>query len=82
MIPLKYLSNFYRTLEMPLVSYEINLTLTWSKKCVIASNTAANQETTFPTTATKLYVPVVSSSTQDNAELLQHLKSGFKRTIN
>ena len=42
MVPLKYLSNFWRFYEMSLVNYEINLILTWSKKYVIASNTAAN----------------------------------------
>ena len=40
------------------------------------------KETTFAITDTKLYVPVATVSTQDNAKLLQQLKSGFKRTIN
>ena len=79
-IPLKLLSNFWRTLEMPLINYKINLILNWSKDFVI-SNTAANQDTTFAITDTKLYVPAVTLST-DNAKLLQQLKSGFKRTIN
>ena len=82
MVPFKYLSNFWRTLEISLINCEINLILTWFKNCVIASNTGANQETTFAITDTKLYVPVVSLSTQHNAKLLQQLKSGFKRTIN
>ena len=81
MVPLKYLSNFYRTLEMPLINCEINLILTWSANCVI-SNAAPNQATTSTITDTKLYVPVVTLSTQDNAKLLQQLKSGFKRTTN
>ena len=79
MVPLKYLSNFWRTLEMPLINCEVNLILTWSKDCVISSATG---ETKFKITETKLYVPVVTLSTQDNAKLLQQLKSGFKRTIN
>ena len=82
MVPLKYLSNFWKTLEMPLINCEINLILTWSEKCVIASNTAANQATTFPIADTKFYVSVVTLSTQDNAKILQQLTSGFKRTIN
>ena len=41
-VPLKYLSYFWGTLEMPLINCEINLNLTWSEKCVIASNTAGN----------------------------------------
>ena len=81
MVALKYLINFWRTLEMPLIHCEINLILTWYANCVI-SNGAANQNTTFAITDTKLYVPVVTLSTQDNAKLLQQLKSEFKRTIN
>ena len=80
-MPLKYLSDFRKTLEMPLIKFEINLILTWSANCVI-SNAAANQETTFAITDTKVYVPVVTLSAQDNAKLLQQLKSGFKRKIN
>ena len=52
--------------------------MTWSDKCVLSNNTKA---TAFAVTDTKLYVPVVTLSTQDNAKLLQQLKSGFKRTI-
>ena len=81
MVPLKYLSNFWKTLEMPLINCEINLILIWSANCV-TSNADANQVTTFAITDTKLYVPVVTSSTEDNAKLLQQLKSGFKRRIN
>ena len=82
MVPLKYLSNFWRTLDMLLLNCEINLILPWSEKCVIASNTAANKATIFAITDTKLYVPVVTLSTQNNTKLLQQLTSGFKRTIN
>ena len=81
MIPLKYLSNFLTTLEIPLINCEINLILTRSANCVI-SNAAANQDTIFATTDTKLYVPVITLSTKDNAKLLQQLKSGFQCTIN
>ena len=56
-----------------------NITLTWSSTCVIFSATG---ETKFKIIDAKLYVPVVTLSTQDNAKLLQQLKSGFKRTIN
>ena len=81
MVPLKYLSNFWRTVEILLLICEINLILTWSLKCVIASNIAANQATTVVITDTKLYIPIVTLSTQDNAKLLQQIKSGFNRTI-
>ena len=63
---------------MPLINCEINLILTWSSTCVNTNSTGAGR---FAKTETKLYVPVVTLSTQDNAKLLQQLKSGFKRTI-
>ena len=78
-IPLKYLSNLWRTLEMPLINCEVNLILTWSKECAITNSTGEGK---FKITETKLYVPVVTLSTQDNAKSLQQLKSGLKRTIN
>ena len=76
--PLKYLSNFWRTLEMLLINCEVNLILTWSKDSVI---TNSEGEAKLAITETKLYVPAVILSTQDNAKLLQRLKSGFKRII-
>ena len=79
MVPLKYLSNFWRTLEMSLINCEVNLILTWSSTRVITNTTGAG---TFEITDTKLYVPVVTLSTKENAKLLQQLKSGFKRVIN
>ena len=81
MVPLKYLSNFWRTLEMPLINCEINLILTWSKNCVTVSTNVANQNATLEITDTKLYVPVVTLSIQDNSKLLQQLNSVFKRLI-
>ena len=79
MVPLKYLSNFWRTLEMPLINCEVNLILTWSSTCVI---TDSNGAATFAITDTKIYVPVVTLSTQENTKFFQQLKSGFKRVIN
>ena len=81
MVPLKYLSNFWRTLEMPLINCEVELILTWSSGCVIIYTDVANQVPTFTITETNLYVPVVTLSTQDNAKLLPQLKADFKRTI-
>ena len=69
MVPLKYLSNFWRTLEGLLINCEINLILIWSTNCVIVASNLANQNATFSITDTKLYVPVVTLSTQDNAKL-------------
>ena len=79
MVPLKYLSNFWRALQMPLINCEVNLILTWSSTCVITDSRGAG---TFEITNTKLYVPVVTLSTKENTKLLQQLKSGFKRVIN
>ena len=67
-VPLRYLSNFWRTLEISLVNCEVNLVLTWSSTCV---NSSATGKTKFKITDTKLHVPVVTLSTQDNAKLLQ-----------
>ena len=58
---------------------KINLILTWSEKCVLPNDTKA---TTFAIIGTKVYVPVVTLLSQENAKLLQQLKSGFKRKIN
>ena len=77
MVPLKHLRNFWRTLEMPLINCEFNLTLTWSEDCVIIYPNFANQIATFTITEANLYVPLVTLSTQDNAKLLTQLKSGF-----
>ena len=75
MVPLKYLSNFWRTLQMPLINCQINLILTWSSTCVITNSNGAG---TFAINV----VTVVTLSTQENTKLLQQLKSGFKRVIN
>ena len=64
---------------MPLINCDINLILTWFENCVTYSATG---KTKFAITYGKLCVPVVTLSTQDNAKLLEQLRSGFKRTIN
>ena len=79
MVPLKYLSNFWRTLEVSLINCEFKLDLTWSSTCVITNSTGAVR---FAITDTNLYVPVVTLSTKENTKLLQQFKSGFKRAIN
>ena len=60
MVPLKYLNNFRRTLEIPLINCEINLTLTWFASCVIIYTNVANQNPTPEITETRLYVPLVT----------------------
>ena len=81
MVPLKHLSNFWKTLKMVLINCEIIFILTWSKKFLVAG-TVANQEPKFKITDAKLYVPVVTLSTLDNVELLKQIGSDIKRTIN
>ena len=81
MVPLKYLSSVWRTLQISLINHPLNLDLNWSKKYVIIAAAVANQQATFSITDWKLYVPSVTLSTQDNTKLLTQLKSGFKRTI-
>ena len=66
MMPLKYLSNFWRSLEMPSINCEINLILTWSDKCVFSNDAKV---TIFAITDRKFYVPVVTVSTQDNVKI-------------
>ena len=82
-ISLKHLSNFWGSLNIPLINCEVELILTWSKNCVLA-DMAANVSpsgATFKITDTKLYVPVVTLSKENDRKLLEQLKSGFKRTI-
>ena len=79
-VPLKYVSNFFRSLEMPLVNCKIDIELTWN--CMISSaNAAANRVVSFMITDTKLYVPIVTLSTKDNTNLTKQLNEGFKKTI-
>ena len=77
---------------MPLIYCEISLTLPWSKNCVLASQATKNAASrvdeinnpagiTFKIKDTKLYVPVVTLSAENDSKLLEQLKTGFKRTI-
>ena len=77
-MPLKYLSNLWRTLEIPLINCEVNLILTCSKDCAITNSTGDGK---FAITETKLYVLVVTLSTQDNVKLLQQLKLVLKEQL-
>ena len=81
-VPLKYISNFFRSLEMPLVNCKVDLELTWTKDCVISSaNAAVYTVVSFKIIDTKLYVPIVTLSTKDNSNLTKQLNDGFKRTV-
>ena len=77
MVPLKHLGNFWRTLEMSLINCEISLQLKWSSSCIIVAGAANNGNPSCQINHTKLYVPVVTLSTQENLKLFKQLKSGF-----
>ena len=70
MVSLNYLGNFWKTLEMPLIIWEISLQLKWSKNCILVAGTANNQNPKFKITHTKLYVPVLTLPTQENINFL------------
>ena len=82
MFPIKYLKNFWRTLEILFVNCKISIQLECSKYCMLVASTAANQEPDSKITDTKVCVLVVILSTNDNIKLLRKIKSGFKRAIN
>ena len=63
-VPLKYLSNFWRSLEMPLINCKVELSLKWYERCLLTAATTA----TFKITDAKLYVPIVTLSVEDNAK--------------
>ena len=93
-MPLKYLSSFWRTLDIPLINCEISLTLSWSSNCVIISvenriivgsdpiqRDRHPRTVLFNITDCKLYVPVVTLLIEEDNKLLEQLESGFKKTI-
>ena len=87
-VPLKYLSNFWRSLEMPLINCKVELSLNWIENCVLTSaaiganaNATGADSATFKITDAKLYVPVVTLSAEDNVKLVKQLNEGFKRPV-
>ena len=96
-VPLKHLSKFWRTLEMPLINCEINPILTWSENCALTSKATRDADpdtdpaiaamkaptnALFQITDTKLYIPVVTLSTENDKTLLEQLRTGFKKLLN
>ena len=77
-VPLKYFSNFFRSLEMSLINCKIHFELNWTKICVMSSVPGV---TAFQITSTKLFVPIVTLSTKDNVNLTKQLNEGFKRSV-
>ena len=77
-VPLKYLSNFFRSLEMPLINCKIKLNLTWKKECVLSTDDC---DAVFIINDTKMYVPVVTLSKEDNKDFIEQQNKGFQRSI-
>ena len=77
-VPLKYLSNFFRSLDMPLINCKIKLNLTWKKECILSTDAG---DAVFIINDTKLYVPVVTLSKDDNKDLIEQQNKGFQRSI-
>ena len=76
-VPLRYLSNFWRPLEIPLINCKVEISLKWYERCLLTAATTAN----FEITDAKLYVPIVALSIEDNTKLTKLLNEGFKRPI-
>ena len=74
-VPLKYLSNFFRSLEMPLINCEIKLNLTWKKECVLSTG---GGDAVFIINDTKLCAPVVTLSKEDNKDFIEQNDKNFK----
>ena len=77
-VPLKYLSNFWRSLEMPLINCKVYLELNWIEDCILSS---AGNSAKFEITDAKLHVPIVTLSTKDSVNLTKQLNEGFKRSV-
>ena len=77
-VPLKYLSNFFGSLEMPLINCKIKLNLTWKKECVLSTDAG---DAVFIINDTKMYVPVVTLSKEDNKDFIEQRNKGFQRSI-
>ena len=77
-VPLKYLSNFFRSLEMPLINCKIKLNLTWKKECVLSTDIG---DALFIINDTKMYVPVVTLLKEDNKDFMEQENKGFQRSI-
>ena len=92
-VPLRYLRSFWRSLDLPLINFEIELDLRWPRNGVISevsrtfrevdpnADTVEYEVATFQINNAKLYVPVVTLSINDNSKLLENMKQGIKRTI-
>ena len=77
-VPLKYLSNFWRSLEMPLINCKVYLELNWIEDCILSS---ARNSAKFEITDAKLHVPIVTLSAKNSANLTKQVNERFKRSV-
>ena len=77
-VPLKYVSNFWRLLEMPLINCKVELSLKWYENCILSNLVG---DSTFTITDANLYVSIVTLSVENNAKLSKLLTEGFKRLV-
>ena len=77
-VPLKYLSNFWRSLEMPLINGKVCLKLNWIEDCILSS---AGDTAKFTVTDTKLHVSIVTLSTKNSTNLAKQLNHEFNRSV-
>ena len=86
--PLKHFSNFWRSLEMPLINCKVKLSLKWFENCVLTTaviganaNATGADSATFKITDAKLYVPIAALSTGGSTKLVKQLSEGLERSI-
>ena len=77
-VPLKYISKFWRELKMLLIICKTHLGLNWIEDCILSS---AGDSAKFKTTNAKLRFSLVTLSTKDNVYLTKQLSNGFKRSV-
>ena len=77
-VPLKYISNIFRNLQLPLINTKCYMELNWTKYSVLCNQ---NQNSIFQITKSELYILVVTLNTENNNKLSELLSKGFERTI-
>ena len=77
-IPLKYISNFFRNLSLPLINTKLYMELNWTKFSVLCKQ---HQNSIFQITKGELYIPVVTLNTENNKSLSELLSKGLERTV-
>ena len=77
-VPLKYISNFFRNLELALINTKLYMELNWTKYSVLCNQ---DQNSIFQITKSELYIPTVTLNTENNNKFSELLSEGFERTV-